>query len=299
MGLYIAIDIGGTAIKHAVMDSDSKIIISGSELTPKSGTREIYKTIDFVCKTYMDDFSIEGLALSVPGALEPASGWMYTSGAVKDFQEVHLKEAFAYLNIPIEMENDANCVALAERWKGNAQGIDNFSCFIIGTGIGGAVFINGQLYRGVKGMAGEYGLMKRYFTTDQTDKNVNFGEFSAMGPLMRRVNSDRTEPIDGQTLFKLYKAGDTKIKNTVSTFLDSVAVSCANIIACYAPQRILVGGGVSEEEIFLAEVQKRVRNLDPLLADLSEIKRCHFQNQAGMVGALYHFLITRNIIKAN
>ncbi|HHQ8914824.1 TPA: ROK family protein, partial [Bacillus cereus] len=152
MPQYVVIDIGGTTIKHSVMNHEAEFLKTGVTTTPKQGGNGIFNCLLDIVNYYKKSFLIKGVALSVPGAVNPEDGYVYFAGAVTDLTNRSLKKELSILNLPIELENDANCATLAEKWRGNATQCESFVCITAGTGIGGGIFINGDLYRGEKGM---------------------------------------------------------------------------------------------------------------------------------------------------
>lgn len=106
----------------------------------------------------------------MPGVIDTERGYMITGGALTDLDSFAFKDELEkYIGLPVELENDVNCVALAEKWKGNAKNCNNFICMTIGTGVGGAIFINNKLIRGNNFSAGEFGFML-------LDKRENYSE---------------------------------------------------------------------------------------------------------------------------
>lgn len=292
MASYAVIDLGGTSIKHSVMDENGAVLCSGSIPTPHQGQEATFPALSGIVQAYCQAYPIHGIALSIPGAVDCNSGYVYFAGAVKDIEHRSVKEELAFLNLPIELDNDANCAALAEKWKGNARECLNFVCFTAGTGIGGGIFINGDIYRGRHGLAGEFGLMTLRFD-QQLETIVNRYSFSNLGSarsLTDRFYSGTGKQIDGAELFELANQGDHQAALELDRFYDALAVGTANIIHSLAPEKVLIGGGISAQPAVIREVQKRVKRIWPEAVQTSDIDSCFFKNDAGKTGALFHFL---------
>ncbi|WP_026581583.1 ROK family protein [Bacillus sp. J33] len=289
---YLVYDIGGTSVKLSIMDEHSNVIERASFSTPAVRNGSIFQLLIETAKSYQEKYTLSGLALSVPAAVDEKSGYVHYAGQITDFTGKNIKNELADLGIPIELENDANCAALAEKWKGNAQDCSSFVCLTIGTGIGGGIYLNGDLYRGKKGMAGEVGRM--YMNASQPiEKNI-LSRLGSTWNLLHRVFLKTGERMTGEELFKRYYLNDHRISEIVDTFFDMLAVGSANLIHTLAPEKILFGGGISEQPNFADHIRERLHLICPDLLSITEIEVCKFGNAAGQVGALYHFLRMRD-----
>ncbi|KYG27770.1 ROK family protein [Priestia endophytica] len=296
MAQYVVIDIGGTTIKHAVMNHEAECLKSGSITTPKQGEKQIFNSLLDIINSYQKSFMIRGVALSVPGAVNPENGYVYFAGAVTDLTGRYLKKELSTLHLPIELENDANCATLAEKWRGNATECESFICITAGTGIGGGIFINGDLYRGRKGMAGEFGLMSLLFD-EQLETALDRFSFSNMGStraLVEDVSNGLDQKVSGEEIFLLQD--NITVNASLNKFYNAFTSGCTNIIHALAPEKLLIGGGISSQPEFINEIKKRMEKIRKETLDITEVSSCYFKNDAGKVGALYHFLKRQKII---
>ncbi|MGE8078029.1 ROK family protein [Peribacillus loiseleuriae] len=292
MKKYLVYDIGGTSVKYSVMDEHANVLESSSSPTPPQGDGQIYKFIIDTTKKYKNKWDLSGVALSVPAAVDVKSGYVHYAGQVTDFIGRSIKEELVDIGLPVELENDANCATLAEKWKGNAQECNSFICMTIGTGIGGGIFLDGKLRRGRKGMAGEVGLMIMS-STESLDTLVETSTFSRLGStwnLLNRVFLKTGEKLTGEELIDRYNKNDTSVQGEVEAFFDAIAIGTANLIHIFAPEKILYGGGISEQVGFTSHINKRLKKIRPEIVGITEIDVCKFRNLAGQVGALRNFL---------
>ncbi len=193
MRKFLVLDIGGTSIKTAVMNERAEILSEKKLPTPATGDGAIFKVIREIFFKQKEIYpELSGLALSIPGAVDVETGicvicWRCTGC---DWCKDRIKEELADLGVPVEVENDANCAALAEKWKGNAQDCENFLCVTIGTGIGGAIFSRNEIVHGVEGMAGEFGLMMLDTHADIPEllEQRNFSRYSSTWNMVARLN---------------------------------------------------------------------------------------------------------------
>ena len=153
MKQYLAIDNGGTFIKYGLFDRSGEIVSQGKSATPKrDASEEVYFTVlDEIVARFQGD--ICGICFSTPGRVEE-NGILQTAGALPYLAGRNLKElASARYGLPVSVENDGKCAALAEYWKGSLRGVKNGAVLVIGTGIGGGLILNGKLFRGSHGSA--------------------------------------------------------------------------------------------------------------------------------------------------
>src|SRR5699024_5153120 len=285
-------DIGGTFVKCAVMDDDAHIYSEKKIPTPPSGNDEIFDCIRTLYTEHKAaDPDIDGLALSVPGAVDVETGYVSYAGSVLDIIGKNMKEKLADLETRIELENDANCAALAEKWKGNAVDAENFLCVTIGTGIGGAIFNRGEIVHGVEGMAGEFGLMM--LNTDDSIPELleskNFSRSSSTVNIVNRLNSHFNEQKSGEEWFVLYDEGNEEVIEIIHGFYDRLAIGLVNLMHIFAPEKIVIGGGISSRPELIPYGKEKIAQVPTANARKMEVETCKQKNQAGLIGALYHF----------
>ncbi len=303
MKFYLSFDIGGTNIKYGVVNERGEILQRGKVQTKLSG-EAIINNIVAIKEKYASLYAFEGVAFSVPGFVNIDSGYLKTGGAIKDFYEFNFKEVLmTKLALPVELDNDVNCVALAEKWLGNAQTSENFLCMNIGTGIGGAVFLNNQLIRGHQYMAGEFGymLMGNIFSSD--DKQLSLSDNASVYSGLRRRYAEHhggltLEQISGEEIYRLAEQGDNLAKQSITEFYQSLAMGLYNLTFTLNPEKILIGGAISaRSEIFTAIKENFEKILDFQndlgafsVEQLVTIESCKFNNDSGLIGAVYHFI---------
>ena len=155
-------DVGGTFIKHCLM-IDGKITQAGKIPTPQDSQESFLKAI----KAVLDKMSnIEGIAFSLPGVIDVYRQYIYAGGSLRYNDHCDLKEWENYFNLPIQAENDARCAAIAELEQGNMQGIQNGLVLTFGTGVGGGIIINGDIFKGSHLISGEVSMIFAHRISD-------------------------------------------------------------------------------------------------------------------------------------
>ncbi len=163
----IGIDIGGTKTNFAAMDQLGTLVYS-----QKLVSKEIFGlkpdpvdcmgiAINQFCQDHDINLSaLRGVVVGVPGKIDPYSQTITSVPNLKILEGVTLAGPLSQnLNLPVAVENDVNLIALGEQFKGAGKGYDNFACVYVGTGIGGGLILNGRLFVGADGAAGELGHM--------------------------------------------------------------------------------------------------------------------------------------------
>lgn len=290
--MYIVFDIGGTSIKYSIMSKEGEFIESSSINTPIQGSLKTQEELVNIINTYKKKYDLKGVALSVPGGIDD-DGYIHFMGQVTDLENMYLNEYIKkHTGLDSAYDNDVNCVAMAEKYMGNAVNNKNFVCITIGTGIGGGVFINDKLYRGYRGMAGEFGMNILEHRKEELDK-INFRTFSRLSStynLIDRVNKLKGTNYDGIKVFEELEKGDLEIKNEVENFYFSLAVGIYNIVYSFAPEKILIGGGISYRDDLIDKIKENLSLINKDVLNMVEIDVCKFRNESGKIGALYKYL---------
>lgn len=293
MKQYLCIDIGGTAMKIGVLDEEGNIIESDSKKTPDS-LEKMYQLIEDVFQKYEKN-NLQGLALSMPGAVDSEKGIIGGSSALDYIHGPLIKKDLELrLNIRVEMENDANCAALAEVWKGAASDVDD-CCFIVsGTGIGGAVVKNKRIHKGKHLHGGEFGYMIADFNFE-TKEMKTWSDVGSTIAVVRAVAKEKgldVSSLNGKDIFDHYRE-DKVYEKAVDKYYFVLANGIYNLQYAYDPQKIIIGGGISVRDDLLDEVNQR---LDIIFEKFTHAKirpvilTCQYHNDANLLGALYHFL---------
>ncbi|MHC1684427.1 MAG: ROK family protein [Clostridiaceae bacterium] len=298
MGNYMAFDIGGTSVKYAVVNKESKIVEKGKIQTPKKDLNELVLLILNVISNYREKYTFEGLAMSFPGAVNNNTGFIGGVSAVPYIHGPNIREILEKeTGYKVSLENDANCAALAEVWIGTAKGANDVLFVVCGTGIGGAVIKDRKIHTGKHLFGGEFG----YMIMEKDYENETFKTWSDTGStaaLVKRVAGLKgipEEELNGEIIFKLAEEGDEICKKSVDIFYRNLAEGIYNLQYCYDPDMIVIGGAVSAREELISELNKKIEFLNkrvPTSKLKINIKRCEFSNDANIIGAVYNFINT-------
>ncbi|MHA0855599.1 ROK family protein [Paenibacillus sp. CMAA1364] len=284
----IGIDVGGTDIKYAVFNDAAEIVLHDSVPTPKGQANlRIPEEIVRIITRLVDAFDgIQGVGISTAGVVDTLSGEIiYAGGTIPEYKGTNLKQViednFGFCTI---VANDVNAAACGEKWKGAAQHSDHFFCITLGTGIGGALFCNGELVLGNQFRAGEIGhsLYDKYTRT-------TYEQRASMSALMNMA-SQQGFVGNGQELFTQARKGDKKCNHIIDGWTEEIARGLAEVVLLIDPAMILIGGGVSEQgEFLLDKIKVHMNSYLPMNFSNTELKTAELGNKAALFGAVFSY----------
>lgn len=283
----VSFDVGGTAVKQAVFDEQGKILHKSSFPTPESKDAFLNSISNSVADLE-ETGEIRALTFSFPGYINPDTGYAETSGAIQYFYNQNIAQVIeAELNYPVYIENDANCAALAEKISGNAQEVKNFFVVTVGTGIGGAIYINNNLYRGFQFKAGEYGRMRINYSL-APEKTLH--DFSSVRILISGYKERKGLDIDTNITAEMIleeARSDSETRILVESWIDTICTGIFNVATVLNPEKILIGGGISINPYFISLVRERMNGIFDWSEFAAPIEPCRYYNDAGIIGAYY------------
>lgn len=299
---YLVFDLGGTYFKYAMMDQDANMIEKSKIKAPegKDRTKEaFFQVIGNVIESYKG--RIQGISFSMPGILDCEKGHCLTAGALSYLADTPMVQVLEDAHqLPVYIENDGKCAAMAELWKGSLKDCINGAVIILGTGVGGGIIIDKKLYKGRRSTAGEYS----YLIIDDTKKlefEGYWGEFGGVPGLARAVSEYTGQEWtrhDGHRIFELINQGDPGALKGLKKFTDALAARAYNLNVILDLDMIAIGGGISEQPLLHEYLQK---SIDEFMKDhpyhvlggyipRPKITHCTFFNDANLIGALYCYL---------
>ncbi|EEU33091.1 hypothetical protein HMPREF0946_01164 [Fusobacterium vincentii 3_1_36A2] len=282
----LAIDIGGTMIKYGLVSSDGEILSTDKiETEAEKGLENILNKIDNIFKRYKENNPV-GIAVSGTGQINGIIGkviggnpiipnWIGTN-LVKILEKKY--------NLPAVLENDVNCVALGEKWIGAGKDLSNFICLTIGTGIGGGIILNNQLFRGENFVAGEFGHI--------LIKKGEFEQFASTTALIRLVKERTEKTLNGKEIFDLEKKEIVEYQEVISEWIENLTDGLSSIIYCFNPANIILGGGViGQGEPLINRIKNSLfKKIGSQFKEKLNITQAKLGNNAGMIGASYLLL---------
>lgn len=307
--LAIGVDLGGTTVKTALVDANGTIIAQSklparAQENPSAVIEQIVQSINDV-KPLAKGKQISGIGVAAAGIIQNPGGIVKSPPNFKDWDIVPLgSELKKIFNLPVEVDNDANVAAVAEAKFGAGKDNPNFLFIIWGTGVGGGIIMNKNIYRGPFGGAGEVG----HISIDHKGLKCNCGGTGCIeayigqrylsgrtieklksnpgSKILERAGGDfnNIEPIH---ISKAAEAGDALAREILLEAGTLLGVAIGGVMNTLDFRVTIIGGGVSAVGDFVYDAIHRstVQNVQKPLRDGIKIIRAKLGNDAGMLGA--------------
>ncbi len=289
MKKYVSIDIGGTAIKYGIIAEDGTILERQECKThAEQGGAAILTKAAGIVEQFGKRHELDGICISTAGIVDTEKGEIiYASPVIPGYTGTQIKKGMEEtFRLPCEVENDVNCAGLSESISGAAKDSKVTLCLTIGTGIGGSIIIDKHVFHGYSNSACEVGYMHMFDSDFQT--------LGASSSLCRKVAERKGEPIEDWSGFRIFeeaKNGDPICGQAIDEMSEVLGRGIANLCYVINPQVVVLGGGIMAQEEFLRpKIQAALdRYLIPGIAKNTALRMAKHRNDAGMLGAFYHF----------
>ncbi|MGN1140404.1 MAG: ROK family protein [Oliverpabstia sp.] len=308
---YIGVDLGGTNIAAGIVGEDGSLQYQDSVPTGKGGSREIAHRIavlinQLLANAEMTIREIQAIGIGVPGTANQESGLVEYANNLGMEDEPFLDMLKPYFpDTKLAFENDANAAAWAEYKLGTGKGAESMIMVTLGTGIGGGIIWNGQLYEGVNYAAGEFGhftirydglpcncgrkgCFERYASASAlVEQTVEAMKQNPQSVLWEMCSND-LERVDGKMLFDAVRKKDATAIKVLDTFTDYLSYGLLDIINVFQPELICIGGGISKAgELLLEPVRKRMQreSYTRMSKRQPKLVTAGLGNEAGIIGA--------------
>lgn len=309
---YIGIDIGGTNLKAGLVDGDGQLLATRKmKVAGIADPAALAWTIHALCMDLCGEFGcrqeeITSVGVGCPGTVEIRGGSiLYTCNL--PLRNVPLRRLFHQLSdLPLYIENDANCAALAEYYVGGGRGSKRFITITLGTGVGGGIIHNGKIFHGANGMAGEVGHMtiqmdgevcpcgrhgcwEQYASANALKRQTARAIEDHPDSILAQVVAENNGRVSGQSPFIAARRGCLVGQQVCDQYIRYLATGIVNIINIFQPDTLAIGGGVSNEadEQLLLPLRRQVAaGSMPCNEDKrTRIVKAQLGNDAGVIGA--------------
>lgn len=309
---YIGVDLGGTTIKVGLVDETHHIIDHTTLPTQSERPAEaVIQDMAKMCQTLIEKHQlkleeIKAIGIGCPGLVNAEEGIVLSSSNL-NFKEVKVRELFkTYFNIPVYIENDANCAALGEALAGAAKGARSALVITFGTGVGGGLILDGKIYTGAYFGAGEIGhqvinihevercgcgrrgCYEQYASAralvKRAEEAAKCHEESLLRELVKKSDSGK---MNGKIIFEAAHQGDATALEVLEEYYHYIACGAANLINIIEPEILVLGGGISGQGEFITlPITRHIK--EEVYGGLSlktAIKAAKLGNDAGIIGA--------------
>lgn len=292
---YLSIDVGGTYTKFGLLDHSGGFIKTWKK--PTATSLESFKQM-ISQQILINQDQIKGIAMSCPGRIDTAKGYIHTGGSLMFLYDFSIGEWIKEItSLPFAIINDGKAAVLAEWWIGHLKGIQYGAAVVLGTGIGGGLILNDQLYQGPHFLAGELSFLLR---TGLEDKELeSYGRYgSAVRFIEKATALIATTTDDHEAVFTaLAKNPQPELLMLFEEYCQNIAILLINLQVSLDLEKIVIGGGISEQQLLIQGINKQYRALrakKPLLKSTfapMSIEACAYKNSANLLGALYQLLL--------
>ena len=308
---YLGIDLGGTNIVAAVVNEKYEIVSEAKN--PTLCPRPWKEILDDVAKTAVEAANLANLKISdfafvgrgSPGVISVETGTVIAAVNL-GFENVPLTKYLSEkLGVPVILENDANAAAFGEYKAGKAKNTTNFVALTIGTGIGSGVVLDGKIFRGNNGIAGELGhsviklggrqcscgrkgCIDVYASATGLITTTKEAMETNKESLMWQLSEGDIKKVTGITAFKAARQNDKTALEVVNSYIEVLAAAITNIINTFQPDMITIAGGISKEGDYLLNPIKSIVEKESLKNPAKpspKIEIAELQDKAGVIGA--------------
>lgn len=287
----IGIDIGGTTIKADLYDDFGTSLNQFKEIETiidyDLGMNQILNQVCDLIGEYILNYSIDGVGISTAGVVNANTGEIIYAGyTIPGYIGVNFtSEIEKRFGLSTFVENDVNCAALGELWKGQAKDEKNVVMVTIGTGIGGSIIVNGQIVNGFNYTAGEVG----YIPIGNSDWQSK-ASTTALIHLYQKKSLKTNQT--GRTFFTDLSSGDKIAKETFEIFVENLTKGLLAISYLLNPEILILGGGIlAKKDILLPEIQSSLaKNVMDNRFLPKNVVAATLGNEAGRIGAVKNFL---------
>ena len=296
--MRIGIDVGGSHIGLGLVNKDGKLVLKDEKDYDKRQedmSNIVLETIIELINKNIDNNNvkkeeIESIGIAFPGTVSETAVIKAENLGIDNFEVVEkIKKHF---DVPIHLENDAKCAAIAEKEFGSLKEYEDAVFLIIGTGVGGAVYLNGKLLRPKRYSGFEVGhtVINKNGIKCNCGRNGCFEVYSSMRRLKEKINKEfNLNTIDGIKIreFMEENKDNKKLNEILDEYTQNLEIGIANLINIFEPQAISIGGSFGHYDILLKRLQDKINEKTELYnkEQIPKIVIAELKNDAGMIGA--------------
>lgn len=303
--LMLGIDLGGTDIKFGIVDESGRLLHKAKYPTHAHlGFEGVIRRVADFAREVIGNHDVAGIGMGVPGPMSSALGVVYEAPNLPGWENVPVRDRLQELTgLPVVLHNDANAAAYGEFWAGAGRGCTNMVLFSLGTGVGGGLIINGDLYTGPDDTAGELG----HIPIDYNGRPCNCGSrgcveayasATAIRKIVRealangvetslRIPEGEEETFGARLVYEAALAGDAFAKQVLHEVGKALGIAAAAIINILNPERIIYAGAmIGAGEFIFAPLREYARaRAFRRPAERAEILIAELGPDAGIIGA--------------
>ncbi|MED1794650.1 ROK family glucokinase [Brevibacillus nitrificans] len=310
--IIVGVDVGGTAIKMALITPDGELVAKTQEPTPVAqGEDGVLQKIAEMADALLAQHGYSkaqalGIGVGVPGPIDAKNGIVLQAVNLHWQKPVPLQEKLkALTGLPVAVENDANMAALGEMWQGAGQGAEDLVAITLGTGVGGGIIVHGNVVHGINGVGGEIGhitmtpgggsicncgktgCLETYTSATAIIREGKLAATSGTSPALAAALAEHGE-LKAKDVLDAAKEGDTASLAIVEQATLYLGLALSHLAILLNPAKIVIGGGVAAAGEFLfSRVRESFARFVPFtyVVESTQIVAATLGNDAGVYGA--------------
>ncbi|UTV29054.1 N-acetylglucosamine kinase [Photobacterium atrarenae] len=298
--MYYGFDVGGTKIEFGAFNEKLERVATERVPTPGEDYHKLVDTLVTMIEKSDQAFGCEGkVGIGIPGMEDAEDGTVLTSNVPAAKGQTLRQDLEQRLGRSVTIDNDANCFALSEAWDEDLQGEKSVLGLILGTGFGGGLVFDGQVFSGKNHVAGEVGHTRMpidgwfhlgenapLFACGCEKKGCIDNYLSGRGfeQLYAHYYGEQVKAIE---IIQRYQAGDEKAVEHVDRFLELLAICFANLFTALDPHVVVLGGGLSNFDLLYTELPKRLPKHLLSVARVPKIVKAKYGDAGGVRGAAF------------
>jgi glucokinase len=263
----IGVDLGGTNLRIAAVNQQGDLmekVTLGTRvaLGKDHAIREMCDAIRVLASKYGANFALQGIGIGVPGIIDMKTGMLRESPNLPGWAGTPVQaEIERLLGTRVILENDANVAALGEKWLGAARDVDDMAMLTLGTGVGGGIVLQGRIWHGMTGMAGEFGHMtvepegppcgcgnrgcvEQYASATAVVRMAKEAIASGRAPGLAKAASSDPE-FSSKAIYNLAIQGDEEARKIFGRVGRALGICIANLVNAFNLNMYVIGGGAS------------------------------------------------------
>lgn len=279
-----ALDIGGTSIKSGIWDGNRTTEYREWDTCAREGGPFLMERAKEILRVYGD---FDAIGISTAGQVDTSDGSIcYANDNIPDYTGMPIRRILEEeFQVPTAVENDVNAAALGEMFHGAAKGLTDFLCLTYGTGVGGAIVINGEIYAGSCYAGGSFGGIVVHPEAIRADQEFSgcYEKYASTTALVNSAMAVDPALDNGRKIFEAWER--PMVRRLTDDWIDEIVYGLITLIHIFNPSNVILGGGILAQPYIIGEVRRRVSDrVCPQMRGV-HLTNTRLGNQAGLIGA--------------
>ena len=281
------VDIGGTSIKSGIWEAGQIGEVKETDTNAGLGGEHVMQTVLEILGQYGD---FQAVGISTAGQVDVEKGSiLFANENIPGYTGMQIRERIEEkFHVPTAVQNDVNSAAIGEAYYGAGKGAPDFLCLTYGTGVGGAIVMNGDVYTGSGYSAGEFGGIVTHPEHRDPGTDIFSGcyeRYASTTALVQRVRAQFPELHNGREIFAQLES--PQVRELVDQWIAEIVYGLTTLVHIFNPSLAVLGGGIMEQEYVIRNVQKLLQeHIMPSFRNV-RVVQAGLGNKAGMLGAVW------------